>query len=137
MTTPKKKAAKKRPVKKAGPKAGTDLIAQPHGGRIYQGAPANPVAGTGRPPAEVKARALKAFDDAALPELERLTTEAVKDSDRIAAASVLAKAGLSDGISRSDVRKALSATLTAIRDALAPEVADSLLAAIKPHWSAL
>lgn len=56
MTKPKKKTATKKPVKKAGPKAGTDLIPQPHGGRIWQGAPANPVAGPGRPPDAIRAQ---------------------------------------------------------------------------------
>lgn len=39
---------------KAGEKTG--LVEQPHGGAIYQGPPANPVAGTGRPPDEFKAK---------------------------------------------------------------------------------
>lgn len=32
------------------------MVAQPHGGAIWSGAPANPVAGTGRPPDEIRAK---------------------------------------------------------------------------------
>jgi hypothetical protein len=46
---------RKRSTKKTGQKAGTNLVAQPHGGAINQGAPAHPVAGTGRPPSAVRA----------------------------------------------------------------------------------
>lgn len=51
--------AAKKSAKKAGQKAGKTvgpIVRQPHGGAIYQGAPANPVAGTGRPPSELRAR---------------------------------------------------------------------------------
>lgn len=50
----KTKPAAKRSVKKAGVKAG-ELVPQKHGGAIHQGAPANPVAGTGRPPDAIRA----------------------------------------------------------------------------------
>lgn len=63
MSPAKKRAAStkqpsKKSVKKAGRKAGTatgPLVPQPHGGALWQGAPANPVAGPGRPPDTIRA----------------------------------------------------------------------------------
>lgn len=52
LTGPQKPPAKS--VKKTGPKAGA-VVPQKHGGAIYQGAPKNPVAGTGRPPEVIRA----------------------------------------------------------------------------------
>lgn len=49
----------RKSVKKTGPKAGRavgPLIPQPHGGAIRPGRPLHPVAGTGRPPDEVRAK---------------------------------------------------------------------------------
>jgi hypothetical protein len=54
---------RKRSTKKTGRKAGTNLVVQPHGGAINQGAPANPVAGTGRPPSAVRAVLREAYED--------------------------------------------------------------------------
>jgi hypothetical protein len=59
--TARKKA--KRGRKKTGAKTGTNLVAQPHGGAINQGAPAHPVAGTGRPPSAVRAVLREAYED--------------------------------------------------------------------------
>lgn len=48
------KMAAKKSGKKAGAKTGV-VVPQKHGGAIYQGAPKNPVAGTGRPPEAIRA----------------------------------------------------------------------------------
>lgn len=53
----------KRAKKKAGPKAGGSLVRQPHGGAIHQGAPANPVAGSGRPPSAIREHLRGTFAD--------------------------------------------------------------------------
>jgi hypothetical protein len=58
----------RKPAKKADRKADRALVVPEHGrGAIYQGAPANPVAGPGRPPDEFR-RAMRelASSDAAL-----------------------------------------------------------------------
>ena len=129
-----RKTAKKS-VKKSGKKSG-ELVAQPHGGAIRNGSEPGNTPGTGRPPSEVKRRALKAFDEKALPVLEDLAVTAAKDKDKIAAAAVLAKTGLSDAVSKTEVRKALAATLEDIRK-LVPDRADIILASVRPHWTAL
>lgn len=49
--------------KKAGRKAGTNLVPQEHGGAINQGAPAHPVAGSGRPQSAVRAVLREAYED--------------------------------------------------------------------------
>ena len=53
-------------MKKAGEKAGRNsrgLVAQPHGGALWAGPPANPVAGSGRPPSQVKEALRLSFAD--------------------------------------------------------------------------
>lgn len=74
MTTPKhrspaKKKAAKQSATKAGGKAG-HLVPQKHGGAIHQGAPANPVAGTGRPPDALRAAMRELGATKGLPFLE-------------------------------------------------------------------
>jgi hypothetical protein len=59
MTTPAKTNGKKQEKQK---KPGTRMVAQPHGGAIYQGAPANPVPGTGRPPSFLRDRLTGSFE---------------------------------------------------------------------------
>lgn len=130
-----KKRAKKA-VRKTGRKTGV-LVPQKHGGALLNGMAPNHVPGPGRPPSEVKARALGSFDNR-LSVLEEIADDgAASNADRISAVDKLGKYGFADGVSRAEVRKALHATLTAIRDALSADVADGLLAAIKPHWSQL
>lgn len=41
----------------------TGLVPQPHGGAIYQGAPAHPVAGPGRPRSVIRARMRRHLDE--------------------------------------------------------------------------
>jgi len=85
----------------------------------------------------VIARALGSFDQR-IPVLEEIAdnTQAA-DADRIRAVDKLGKYGLADGISRADVRAALSDTVDAIRQAVDPAVADDLLATIKAFWKKL
>lgn len=137
-------AAKKKPRKtakksgrKSGDKSGVSLVTQPHGGAIRHGSQPGNTPGTGRPPSEVKARALGSFDER-ITILEGIAdrTDAA-DADRIRAVDKLGKYGFADGVSRVEVRKALHATLDEIRAVLSPEVAEGLLASIKPHWSQL
>lgn len=74
MTTkPRQKPRKKSQTatKKAGEKAGP-LVAQQHGGAIYQGAPANPVAGPGRPKDEVREKLLGLANGKGVPFLDKL-----------------------------------------------------------------
>jgi len=66
------------------------LEPQSHGGALLRSA------GPGRPPNAVKRRALRVFDEAALPMLLDLVKDAAKDSDKIAAANVLRAAGLAN-----------------------------------------
>lgn len=58
MTRPRSTAKKTSKGRKAAPKAGGEaspLVSQPHGGALWQGPAANPVAGPGRPPDTVRA----------------------------------------------------------------------------------
>lgn len=130
--------AKKKAVKKADKKPVTGLVVPKHGrGRIYQGAPANPVAGTGRPPSEVRRRALGSFDNR-LSVLEEIADdETAASGDRLRAVDVLGKYGLADTISRGEVRKALTATIAEVRQAMPPAEAEALVQAIRAHWVAL
>lgn len=65
----------RKAVKKAGRKAGKKVgvvVAQKHGGAIWQGAPANPVAGTGRPPDAIRAKMRELGADKGIPFLSNL-----------------------------------------------------------------
>lgn len=124
----------------------TGLVPQPQGGAIYQGPAANPVAGPGRPPSEVKAASREAFH-VRIPILENIAdakgpkggTRKVKDADRIRAVEVLGRMGLMGNISIEDVKAALKETTATIRgcEFLAPEQQDELLQRIAPHWRKL
>lgn len=124
----------------------TGLVPQPQGGAIYQGPAANPVAGPGRPPSEVKARSRESFH-ARIPILEHIAdakgpkggARKVKDADRIRAVEVLGRMGLASSIAMEDVKQALKETTATIRacEFLAPEQQDELLQRIAPHWRKL
>jgi len=49
-----------------------ELVPQPHGGAIYQGPPANPVAGPGRPKNEIREQLLELGYESGLPFLRQL-----------------------------------------------------------------
>jgi hypothetical protein len=111
------------------------LVPQPHGGALRNGGTNK--GGPGRPASEVIARALGSFDER-IPVLEEIADNAAAaDADRIRAVDKLAKYGLVDGISRADVRAALSDTVDAIRRVMGPDGVDELLAEIRGFWTKL
>jgi hypothetical protein len=117
----------------------TGLVPQPRGGAIYQGPAANPVAGPGRPPSQVKAAARESFA-VRIPVLEKIADSAkAKHTDRIRAVEVLGRMGLMGNISTEDVKQALKETSATIRgcEFLLPEQQDELLQRIAPHWRKL
>lgn len=134
---PRQPAKKKKQAKKSGEKSGVALVPQPHGGAIRRGSQAGNTPGTGRPPSEVSARALGSFDQR-IPVLEGIADNPeAADADRIKAVDKLGKYGFGEGISRADVRAALSDTVDAIRRAVDPDTADELLTTIKAFWKKL
>lgn len=83
----------KKKQDKAEPKAETgELVVPEHGkGKIWQGAPANPVAGPGRPPSRIKAALRKSFDER-IPALQEIADDADGEiRDRLKALDMMAK----------------------------------------------
>jgi hypothetical protein len=69
------------------------LVAQPHGGKIWQGKPRNP--GPGRPPSEIRRLARLGFESQ-LPELLRIAKSGMRENDRLKAIDILARYGLGE-----------------------------------------
>jgi hypothetical protein len=141
------------------PKPGTGaLVAQPHGGRIWRGAPANPVAGPGRPSSEIKKVLRAALEeriplvleivDARVPLREKcpkckheptpteLEAKPPTHDDRLRGFEFLAKHGLENenGIPSAEIRRRLTRTIEVIQEILAPKDAHLLIAALRPVW---
>ena len=126
----------KKPKRKAGEKTGSNLVRQPHGGAIHQGAPDRIVPGPGRPPSAVRAACREEFEKR-IPVLCLIADDqdAPYEQRRLAVDS-LGKHGLSGTISADDVRERLKATLQEVRSALPADQAEMLISRIKPHWMA-
>lgn len=133
--------ATKKSGKKAGPKAEPlkGLVTQPKGGAIWQGAPANPVAGTGRPPDAIRARLRGSFEDriALLEQFADGLMEA-PHADRLRAIDMLAKYGfgVKDEVTlvHPDVKARLDAQVQLIASK-ATWATEELLTALNVVWA--
>lgn len=130
------KTAKKSGKKPDG-KPETGLVVPAHGrGRIWQGPAANPVAGTGRPPDEIRA-AMRGTLAEILPGL--LAKYTAGEIDHVRFADFLAKYGLGTkdelSVVSPDVVKRLEQQVTVIMGR-ETWTRDDLLAALSPIWTA-
>lgn len=122
-------------AKNAGEKAGSGLVKQKHGGRIYQGAPANVVPGPGRPPSEIRRRLRGTFSER-MKILEEIANEAEKPSDRLKALDLMAKYGLgaARGYDEALVEALGNDLVAVLQDELSEEVAHRVWERARQSW---
>ena len=128
----------RRSGKKADTKAVGEMVTPSHGkGMIWRGAPANPVAGTGRPPSAIREQLRGSF-------VERIgTLEKIADSgdfepsDRIRAIDLLAKYGLgtTKEVSVEQVREKVAATVRVIQRCVPADQLVGVLAELRQVWA--
>lgn len=122
------------------------MVRQSHGGMLKRGG--NHGNKGGRTPSVIKARLRKDFYEV-MPLLKEFARAKGKDADgkpidleikmadRIRAIDVLAKHGLDQAVTLTDVREALRQTREVIGEFLPREQADALWSSIIPFWLAL
>lgn len=121
--------SRKSLTQKAGEKSG--LVPQPHGGKIWQGAPANPVAGTGRPPSEIRAAMRKTLDEEVLQDLTKKYV--AKEIDALGFANFLAKYGMGEKTEMTMVSPEITERLQATVN-LISQHAPQLLTQLEEIW---
>lgn len=146
--------AARKAVQKRGTKGGVALIPQKHGGALLAGGQKGQTPGTGRPPSAIR-HALRQSFDQRLKILETIADgmavqtlkspsgkeTAMKISadvaDRIKAIDMLAKYGLgtTKEVSVEAVRDRVARTLDVIRAQVAPKLAASIIAELRPIWA--
>ena len=94
------------------------LVAQPHGGSIWQGRPKNLKVSPGRTPSELRRLARLGFE-ARMGELLRIAKHANRESDRVKAIDILGKYGL--GEARAYDGELIQALADAVRDVMLME----------------
>jgi hypothetical protein len=145
----------KRAREKTGRKAGTNLVPQAHGGAINQGAPAHPVAGSGRPPSAIRAVLRQGYEERVtlltdLADGNAITVRTITSSknakgertvtskkrvftpgigDRLAAMEQLARYGIgtTKEVSVDAVKAKVEAMLNVLKERLEPALYDQLL----------
>lgn len=122
MATAKKRNKTQKDTNKAGVKAG--MVVQSHGGQIWQGAPANPVAGTGRPPSAIRAIMRQHLDLEVLADV--MAKYRTKELGTMEVAEYLAKYGLGEKTeievtSHPEVQRFVSLHAQATRDVVGDE----------------
>ncbi len=117
---------------KAGGKAG-GLVTQKHGGAIYQGPPANPVAGTGRPASAIRQALRNTLDKDVLDDL--LKKYQGGDVDALGFANFLAKYGLGeDSIAKGKVLALIASWRDVLTKHNAPESMLDELTKVTNEW---
>lgn len=115
----------------------SELVPQPHGGALWQGAPANPVAGPGRPPSALRAVARDAWYEG-VPVLKDIVNGTIKANpgERVRAQAELSKVGQGGHMTLEDIRIRVKCQIAVIREELEPEVAERVLRRIREIWLA-
>jgi hypothetical protein len=105
------------------------------GGKLWMGAPANPVAGPGRPPNALR-DAMRGDLDKLLPQL--WAKYEAKEIDALELANFLAKYGLGTkdelSVVSSDVQARVAQTVQVVSELLPAEYAEPLLARLSEVW---
>lgn len=114
-----------------------ELVPQPHGGAIWHGAPANPVAGPGRPPSVLRELAREAWCEG-IPVLKDIVNGRIKANagERVRAQAELSKVGQGGHVTVEDLRFRVKCQIAVIREELEPELAERVLRRIREIWRA-
>jgi len=108
----------------------TAMVQQPHGGAIQKGGNRRPKEPTA---ADVRALCRKRFYRL-VPAANRKARKAEKDADQLRAMELLARYGMGDTVSLSDLRLALSATMDVLDEVLPTDLAVAVKQRLGPIW---
>lgn len=110
-------------------------VTQPHGGALVPGAGGGPQPGAGRKPSDLRARLREAAGDR-IDVIEQIAdSPTATDRDRLRAIELTLRYGMSENVSRDDVRTALAETMKTLRQLLPADHAELVIRAIARHWT--
>jgi hypothetical protein len=125
------------PEEKSVEKSVATMMPARNGGALRKGSAKGNTPGTGRPPSALRAIAREGFAET-LPIVKRIAkSRKAKDADRIRAADVLGKYGMSTPVTIDDVRERIRQQNDEIREYLSAEQAETLISRLRAIWLAL